>query len=419
MPLQLVWPTQIGKITQHFMEHPEWYTSGGLKGHEGLDIATRTGGEIYACADGVVAEVRLDGDKFRELPTTDSTRWNYAYGNQVRITHIVPEGEYTSIYAHLLEARVVAGDRVRAGQLIGLADNTGNSTGAHLHLTLKKKGATDAGETPQPRDLIDPEPFLLAFGTVPESTGETGAPAPAAPAAPSGVDSLRYLADVTVPDNSEIAAGQAFTKTWRVTNTGTTTWGAGYTVRFAYGNPMGTNTSFPLPAAKPGDTVEISIQQVAPQAVGKLVCKWTAANGQGQSFGPSLTIVIMVEESRPKPAPIPMAATDGLRFVGDLNFAGNALVMAAQPLKKIWRVQNAGSTAWGAGYVLASIPGDPMNALPPVALPASNPGDEEEVAVEILTPFNPGTYQSKWQARNPQGQPFGDVLSLVITVTIM
>jgi len=418
VPLQLVWPTQVGKISQHFMEHPEWYTSGGLKGHEGLDIVTKTAGEIYACADGVVAEVRLDGDTFRQLPTTDPKRWGFAYGNQIRITHLLPEGEYTTVYAHLLEARVVAGDRVKAGQLIGLADNTGNSTGTHLHLSLKKKGASDAGETPQPRDLIDPEPFLLPFGTVPESSGDTGAPAPA-PAPTIGLDALRYLADVTIPDNSEIPSGQPFTKTWRVTNTGTTTWANGFTLRFTSGNPMGPNTSFPLPAAKPGDTVEISIPQTAPPSLGKLVSKWTAANAQGQSFGPNLSIVILVDETHPKPVPLPAAAADGLRFIGDLNFAGNPLVMAAQPLRKIWRVQNAGSTAWGAGYVLASIPGDPLNALPPVPLPAANPGDEEEVSIEMLTPFKPGTYQSKWQARNPQGQPFGDVLSMVITVGIM
>src|SRR5689334_6181621 len=106
------------------MEHPEWYTSGGLKGHEGLDIATKDAGEIYACADGVVQEVRLDGNRFRENPT-DPKRWSYAYGNQVRIVHNIPEGEYTTIYAHLLEVRVGPGDIVTAGQLIALADNTG------------------------------------------------------------------------------------------------------------------------------------------------------------------------------------------------------------------------------------------------------------------------------------------------------
>ncbi len=50
------------------------------------------------------------------------------------------------------------------------------------------------------------------------------------------------------------------------------------------------------------------------------------------------------------------------------------------------------------------------------SLPAANPGDEQEVSIELLTPLGEGTYQSKWQACNPQGTAFGGVLSLMITV---
>jgi len=39
------------------------------------------------------------------------------------------------------ETHVRVGQTVKAGQRIGLADNTGNSFGDHLHLTLKKIGA--------------------------------------------------------------------------------------------------------------------------------------------------------------------------------------------------------------------------------------------------------------------------------------
>ena len=50
---------------------------------------------------------------------------------------------------------------MQAGQVIGLADSTGASVGSHLHLTLKRDGATDRGETDYPKDILDPTPFLL------------------------------------------------------------------------------------------------------------------------------------------------------------------------------------------------------------------------------------------------------------------
>jgi hypothetical protein len=68
---------------------------------------------------------------------------------------------YKTVYGHLARPLVKEGQEVKAGDLLGIADSTGASTGAHLHLTLKRDGATDRGETKYPKDIIDPTPFLL------------------------------------------------------------------------------------------------------------------------------------------------------------------------------------------------------------------------------------------------------------------
>jgi len=156
MAFRMVWPTQYGFITQQFRERPEVYSKFGLPGHEGIDFQAPNGSEIYAVAEGTVSEVRLDGN-------SDPAR--KPYGNQVRVQHA--DG-YETIYAHLQQVTVTVGQAVKAGQLIGLADNTGNSAGAHLHFSLKKKGATAAKETDYPYDLIDPTPYLLPFGARPD-----------------------------------------------------------------------------------------------------------------------------------------------------------------------------------------------------------------------------------------------------------
>jgi len=166
MSLRLQWPVKNSFITQQFGERPEFYRPLGLPGHEGIDFNAPEGTEVYAAADGVVSEVRLDGD---------SDPMRKPYGNQVRIQH---DGGYMTTYAHLSQVIARQGQTVGTGQLIGLSGHTGNSQGSHLHLTLKKQGATQASLTNFPYDIIDPNPYLSPFA---ESQPEQPAP-PAPPA---------------------------------------------------------------------------------------------------------------------------------------------------------------------------------------------------------------------------------------------
>ncbi len=143
-PFRLLWPTDYPVITQPFGANPDIYGRWGLPGHEGVDIRAPMNSNIYAAADGEVYLVDND-------PAG-------AYGKQVRIRH---RGGYRTVYAHLNTILVRKGQFVKAGQRIAKADSTGNSTGSHLHLTLKLDGATARGETNYPSDIIDPTPFLV------------------------------------------------------------------------------------------------------------------------------------------------------------------------------------------------------------------------------------------------------------------
>jgi hypothetical protein len=141
---RLMWPTDYDVITQPFGVNAAYYRRFGLPGHEGVDIRALYHTPIYAAAPGRVYLV-YEGGLY------------HAYGIHVRIRHT---GGYKTIYAHLAQALVEVGDEVEAGQVIGWADSTGNSTASHLHLTLKKEGATAAGQTRFPDDIIDPTPYL-------------------------------------------------------------------------------------------------------------------------------------------------------------------------------------------------------------------------------------------------------------------
>lgn len=90
------------------------YKEYGLLGHNGLDYSMPTGSRVLAPHDGKIIESTLDLN---------------GYGIYVKIENSV-EG---SVLAHFKEARVGVGDGVKEGDLIGYSNNTGNSTGPHLH----------------------------------------------------------------------------------------------------------------------------------------------------------------------------------------------------------------------------------------------------------------------------------------------
>ena len=90
--------------------------------HKGVDLRIYVGEPIYAVADGVVIK---DAYEYR------------GYGNYVIIKH---SNGYETRYAHLSKRIAKKGDRVKAGDRIGLAGNTGLSTGPHLHFEIRHKG---------------------------------------------------------------------------------------------------------------------------------------------------------------------------------------------------------------------------------------------------------------------------------------
>lgn len=144
-PFYLLWSTDYPVITQPFGVNAQIYHRFGLPGHEGVDMRALMNTNIYAAFDGVVYEV------FRDPKA-------HAYGIHVRVRH---RDGFKTVYGHLAKPLVGLGEEVRGGQLIGKADSTGASTGSHLHLTLKRDGATARGETRYPKDIIDPTPYLV------------------------------------------------------------------------------------------------------------------------------------------------------------------------------------------------------------------------------------------------------------------
>lgn len=125
-------------------------------------------------------------------------------------------------------------------------------------------------------------------GTATAENAETPTATSGAPAGTpgQGTDRAEFVADVTVPDGTTFAPGDTFVKTWRLRNAGTNTWGTDYVLSFARGAQMGAAASVPLPnAVAPGETVEISVDMTAPQALGAHTGFWLLRSPAGVAFG--------------------------------------------------------------------------------------------------------------------------------------
>jgi hypothetical protein len=101
---------------------------------------------------------------------------------------------------------------------------------------------------------------------------------------------------VTIPDGTQLAPGAAFTKTWKIQNSGTCTWASGYVVAFSSGSIMGATSpqSLAVDSVPPGGNVEISIEMVAPESTGQKIGYWRMQNASGVGFGDTFYVDIVV-----------------------------------------------------------------------------------------------------------------------------
>ncbi|HET9590657.1 MAG TPA: NBR1-Ig-like domain-containing protein [Anaerolineales bacterium] len=99
-------------------------------------------------------------------------------------------------------------------------------------------------------------------------------------------DAASFVSDVTYPDGSLVTRGSPFTKTWRIRNTGTCTWSTSYAIVFVSGEKLGAPDALSLPSSvAPGQTIDISVNMVAPNADGRYRGNWKLRNSSGALFG--------------------------------------------------------------------------------------------------------------------------------------
>ena len=113
----------------------------------------------------------------------------------------------------------------------------------------------------------------------------------------STCDNAIYVSDVTIPDNTIMAAGQAFTKTWSIKNTGTCQWTTSYSLVFYSGSSMGGASTAITETVSAGSSTSVSIAMVSPSTVGTYTGYWIMQNASGKTFGSPVYVSIIVSSS--------------------------------------------------------------------------------------------------------------------------
>jgi hypothetical protein len=108
-----------------------------------------------------------------------------------------------------------------------------------------------------------------------------------------------FVADVTIPDGTAFAPNQTFDKVWRLTNTGSCPWGAGYQLVHIAGENLSASPVVDAPETAPGATADLRVSMAAPARVGPHTGRWRLRSPSGVFFGVPVFVSIYVSNANP------------------------------------------------------------------------------------------------------------------------
>ena len=174
-----------------------------------------------------------------------------------------------------------------------------------LVLTLLVSGcAAGATGTPAPPGLpvsAARTPPGIPTATVSSLPPPTSSPTPSdagEPVRPSTTpacqNSLKFVADLTVPDGTIVARGAVIDKRWQVENNGTCNWDEGYRFKLISGPDLGSPSEQALFPARSGAVAVIRALFVAPSMPGVYRSAWQAVGPDAETFGDIIYIEVRV-----------------------------------------------------------------------------------------------------------------------------
>jgi len=187
---------------------------------------------------------------------------------------------------------------------------------------------------------VTPSPTMT---NTPTQTPTSGTPFGSGPIGvlPTGsCNSMAYVSDVNIPDDTKMTPGQVFTKTWRVKNNGSCVWEAGFKFNFVGGDAMGSSALVLDKSVSPGAEIDLSVAMVAPSKAGTIRSNWRMSTAAGAFFGDEVYVQIVVGGSSTSAtaaattAAATAAATTAVpTAISDADLTATAAALTATPVK--------------------------------------------------------------------------------------
>ena len=222
-------------------------------------------------------------------------------------------------------------------------------------------------------------------------------------------DNAEFVNDVTIPDDTIIAAGAIFTKTWRIRNVGTCDWTPAYALTFVDGFELEGPKTIPITRTiAPTNTVDFTVALMAPVISGTFRADWQIYNANKREFfgvfgDEPIWVQIVVEEpaERTADAPPTLSPTVTVTATFTATVISTPLFQNAALSGLIWEDSNADGNQGDSESPLRSLTislySDECPSTQLISTQMTNVGGGY-----VFTNLAPGTYCISVAANTPE-----------------
>jgi hypothetical protein len=211
-------------------------------------------------------------------------------------------------------------------------------------------------------------------------------------------DAATFVSE-TILDGTMVTAGQPFTKSWTIRNSGTTTWNSNYRLRWVSGANLSNHADVVIAGTvAPGSLYTFIVPMTAPTSAGTYREDWKFINPSATTIRISNSNTIWVSMKVADSSTL-----DRADFISE-TYVDGTTVPAGQPFTKSWTIRNSGSSTWNSNYRLRWVSGSNLSSHADVQVNGTIPPGANYTFNVPMTALNAsGTYREDWKFINPSG----------------
>lgn len=165
--------------------------------------------------------------------------------------------------------------------------------------TVSEANTRVTAQAPKPAETLSTAATRKLLSAPPEGRATS---VPPTPDTSNCTLDAAFGADITIPDDTSIDRWHPFTKTWRISNTGTCDWGRGFYLTYIDGDKLKGPDRVPVPHTPAGESAEVSVRLVAPREGGQYRGYWRVCAVERECFGERVYVQILAPTVTPNVA---------------------------------------------------------------------------------------------------------------------